>query len=172
MKDKREGRRYTGCRSNSHVKKKAVFLDALSRTASVTKACILTKIPRRTVYEWRLADEAFKKQWDDAIELSIDALEDEAVRRAFEGVRKPVFQGGKRVGHIQEYSDTLLIFMLKGRRPERFKDRAVIDHGNKDEKPFVVEAPATADEEDWNDTVEREMRLQRDVAARQASGEQ
>jgi hypothetical protein len=36
---------------------------------------------------------------------------------------KPVFQNGEQVGVIREYSDTLLIFLLKGHRPERFKDR-------------------------------------------------
>src|SRR5829696_3541694 len=30
-------------------------------------------------------------------------------------------------GEVQEYSDTLVIFLLKARRPEKFKDRAQID---------------------------------------------
>jgi hypothetical protein len=52
-----------------------------------------------------------------------DQLEQEARRRAHDGVRKPVYQGGKRVGYIQEYSDTLLIFLLKGLRPEKYRER-------------------------------------------------
>lgn len=51
-----------------------------------------------------------------------DRLEREAMRRAHEGVRKPVYQGGKRVGFIQEYCDTLLIFLLKGLRPEKYRE--------------------------------------------------
>ena len=55
--------------------------------------------------------------WAAAVELGCDALEDEAVRRGCEGHLKPVFHRGKEVGAIREYSDVLLIFMLKARRP-------------------------------------------------------
>ena len=44
--------------------------------------------------------------------------EDEAYRRAVEGVRRPVFHGGVKVGEITEYSDRLLIQLLRRRRPE------------------------------------------------------
>ncbi len=47
----------------------------------------------------------------------------EAVRRAVEGTEKPVYQQGRLVGHVQEYSDTLLIFLLKGRRPEKYGEK-------------------------------------------------
>ena len=35
---------------------------------------------------------------------------------------RPVFHQGKEIGSIREYSDTLLIFMLKARRPATFRD--------------------------------------------------
>jgi hypothetical protein len=57
------------------------------------------------------------------------ALEDEAVRRARVGIRKPVLHKGKQV-YVQgepmyttEYSDSLLMFLLKAYNPERFRDR-------------------------------------------------
>jgi hypothetical protein len=62
------------------------------------------------MYEHRKTDESFARAWDDAVEAGADALEDEAVRRA------------------KESSDVLLIFLLKGRRPGKFKDRAVLEH--------------------------------------------
>jgi hypothetical protein len=40
-----------------------------------------------------------------------------------------VYQGGKQVGFVQDYSDTLLIFMLKGRRPQKFRDNTHVEHG-------------------------------------------
>ena len=52
---------------------------------------------------------------------AVDALEDEAVRRAYEGVERAVTVAGQRE-IIREYSDTLLIFLLKGARPERYRD--------------------------------------------------
>ena len=93
----------------------------------MTYACRAARLPRARAYEWREADPDFAKAWDDAVERGTDALEDEAVRRAMQGVLKPVYQGGKKVGAIREYSDTLLIFLLKARRPEKFKER--IEHG-------------------------------------------
>ncbi len=45
-------------------------------------------------------------------------LEDEATRRAIEGVKKPVYQGSKKVGEILHYSDTLLIVLLKAQAPK------------------------------------------------------
>jgi hypothetical protein len=58
--------------------------------------------------------------WDDAIEAGADVLEAEAWRRAVEGVERPIVSGGKVVTTVREYSDTLLIFLLKGRRPEKY----------------------------------------------------
>jgi hypothetical protein len=42
-----------------------------------------------------------------------------------------VFHQGQECGQIREYSDTLLIFMLKARRPEKFKERFAAEHSGK-----------------------------------------
>ena len=104
-------------------KKRANFLEALSECGNIKKSAKIAKIGRQTAYRWRRTDEDFAKAWDEALELGIDALEDEAMRRAVDGYLKPVFHGGKQVGSVREYSDTLLIFLLKGRRPERYAER-------------------------------------------------
>jgi hypothetical protein len=100
------------------------FIEFLEETANVSEACKRAKIARALAYKWRGEDEAFAARWEAAVDRGTDALEDEAVRRAHVGYDKPVYQGGKAVGTIREYSDTLLMFMLKARRPERFKDRS------------------------------------------------
>jgi hypothetical protein len=46
--------------------------------------------------------------------------EAEAWRRAVEGVERPIVSGGKVVTTVREYSDALLIFLLKGRRPAKY----------------------------------------------------
>jgi hypothetical protein len=79
------------------------------------------------IYKWRDQDARFAKAWDEAMDLGSDALEDEAIRRGHEGVDRPVYQQGTRIGMIRDYSDTLLIFMLKARRPSRFRDNIKID---------------------------------------------
>lgn len=75
----------------------------------------------RRFHELEKRDPEFAEQVCQAVEAGTDVLEDEARRRAFEGVEKPVYQGGKLVGTVREYSDTLLIFLLNGRRPEKFR---------------------------------------------------
>ena len=107
------------------------FLGELRDGKSVTAACKAAGISRSAAYDWRNDDAAFGKTWDEALEAGTDRLEDEAHRRAVEGVERPVFQQGRQVGSVREYSDTLLLALLKARRPERFKDRATFEHSGK-----------------------------------------
>jgi hypothetical protein len=97
------------------------FLDALSRTGNVFLSSKQARISRRQVYTCRERSEKFRKLWDDALEDAADLLEGEARRRAF-GVDKPIYYKGKKVDVIKEYSDTLVIFLLKAIRPEKFRD--------------------------------------------------
>lgn len=55
-------------------------------------------------------------------ELGCDYLEMEARRRAVDGVDKPVFHNGEQCGTVTQYSDTLLIFLMKARKPELYAD--------------------------------------------------
>jgi hypothetical protein len=109
--------------------KEVAFLAALSGTANVARACDAAGIGRTTAYEWREADEDFRKRWDKALEIGIEALEDEAVRRAKEGWDEPVFYQGQQIATMRKYSDTLLIFLLKGRKPERYRER--VEHSGR-----------------------------------------
>lgn len=99
------------------------FLAELETCGNITASCKKSKIDRKAVYRWKKADPAFLVEYEESVSIGIDALEDEATRRAFEGCEKPVFQQGRKVGSVKEYSDTLMIFLLKCRRPEVFKDR-------------------------------------------------
>lgn len=107
---------------------KAIFLAELARVGIVGAACAKAKVGRTTAYKTRDEDEAFQAAWDAALDDAVDTMEAEAWRRGTKGVLKPVYQGGKRVGGIREYSDTLLIFMLKGARPEKYRDRQETRH--------------------------------------------
>ena len=108
----------------SKVKKqKAAFLANLATTGDVSASCKASGLPRSTAYEWRDADPEFRAEWEKAQDQGTDALEDEAIRRGREGFEEPVFYQGVPVGTVRKYSDALLTFMLKGRRPEKFKDR-------------------------------------------------
>jgi hypothetical protein len=111
------------------------FLRALAETGIVSIAVEIAGTSRTRVYELRKRDAAFAKAWEDAEEKAADALEAEAWRRAVAGVQKPLVSAGKVVRDddgqplaIRRYSDTLMLALLKARRPERFKDRAVVEH--------------------------------------------
>ena len=99
----------------------AAVLDALARGASYQKAADAAGVTRRTIYNWREADEQFAVDVDNAIQSGVDLLEDEAHRRAM-GWEEDVFnKDGERVGSRLQYSDRLMEFMLSGRRPEKFR---------------------------------------------------
>ena len=120
----------------SMLERQTEFLQHLENTGNVSAAAKKAKIGRRTVYDWLDDDKAFKKLYEISAKIGIELLEDEVVRRAHEGVLKPIYQGGKLVGKVREYSDTLLIFLLKGKKPEVYKER--VDHNVKEQVKIVV----------------------------------
>lgn len=133
------------------------FLRAFEACASVSEACRKSKLPRRTVYDWFKSNKAFKKRYDEAAILALGVLEDEATRRAVNGLEKPVFQGGKLVGRVREYSDTLLIVLLKARAPLKYRENFKATLSNPDGTPLLTEikvnvihsgAPISEKEED------------------------
>ncbi|MCG3177495.1 MAG: hypothetical protein MOGMAGMI_02469 [Candidatus Omnitrophica bacterium] len=100
-----------------------VFLNALAECPNVTRAAAEADVPKQTAYRARSTSAKFAEQWDEALRQGVDALEGEALRRAQFGTEKPVFQGGVLVGHVTEYSDTLMMFLLKAHNPEKFGDK-------------------------------------------------
>lgn len=108
--------------------KQAAFLEALAHGFSVTKSSRLSGLPRSTSYSHRNAEPEFAALWDEAIEAGTDNVEDEALRRAVEGTEDPVFYQGEQVGTLTRYSDSLLVMLLKARRPEKYKDRRAHEH--------------------------------------------
>lgn len=120
----------------SHRTQRA-FLAAYSECCNVRRAAACVGVNRRRVYEWKAKSEAFRQAMAVAEELGVQALEDEAVRRAQEGLRRYKFtRGGEPIKHPvtggpyfeHEYSDTLLIFLLKAKRPEVYRERHQIQH--------------------------------------------
>lgn len=105
-----------------------MFLQRLSETGNVTDAAGHAGLNRCALYRARANNRAFGLAWETALELGIEAIEDEAVRRATEGWLDPVFYQGKVCGQARKYSDGLLMFLLKARKPEVYKDRKAVEH--------------------------------------------
>lgn len=108
--------------------KKVAFLLCLAQLGNRTRAAQACGMSTVLAWQWQRDDPAFKKCFIRAMEIASDLLEDEAVRRAAEGVIEPVYQGGRLVGSKRVYSDTLLMFTLKGMKPEKYADRSKVTH--------------------------------------------
>jgi hypothetical protein len=126
------------------------FLHLLASEGVVSSAANLCGVHLATVYRERERNPEFGDAWKAALDVATDTMEREARRRAIEGVNEPVvYQGqlayvavdakgeycppdapGARLIPltVKKFSDTLLIFLLKGRRPEVFGDKATITH--------------------------------------------
>jgi hypothetical protein len=99
------------------------FLQYFAVTGNVSLACRHSNVPRRTVYRWLAQNQRFRAIYNEALEIANDLLEEEARRRAVDGVLKPVYYRGKKVGNIRKYSDPLLLWLLKMKRPELYGER-------------------------------------------------
>jgi hypothetical protein len=115
--------------------RREAFLATLAETGIVSAAASIAGITRARAYQVRKQDPGFALAWEGAEESAADALEAEAWRRAVDGVPEPLVSAGRVVRDddgqplaIRRYSDNLLLALLKARRPERFKDRAVVEH--------------------------------------------
>ncbi len=97
------------------------FITALAGGSTVTAACKAGRMAKQTAYDWRQRDEDFAVRWADAVEEGTDALEDEAHRRAM------------------ETSDSLLMFLLKARRPDKFRDKVAVEHSGQIATPSAGE---------------------------------
>jgi hypothetical protein len=106
----------------SHLKKRA-FLQAFAITGNVSASAATAGVSRRSHSNWLADDEAYQVAFADAREIAVDRLEDEARRRAYDGELEPVFQGGRLVGWKAVKDTTLLIFLLKALRPDKYRER-------------------------------------------------
>jgi len=102
------------------------FLDLIAKGSTVCDACAAVGYSYNSAYLYRKADPAFDAAWDDANEAATQRMEREADRRAIEGYDKPVYHNGVEVGSERKFSDTLLIFRLKAKRPDVYRERAEV----------------------------------------------
>lgn len=104
-------------------RKQAKFLAAFSELGTVAGAVVKSGISDESHYRWMKQSAAYRKAYAQAEERSISRLEAEAVRRATEGSKDPIFYAGSKVGDVTRYSDVLLIFLLKAKRPDVYRER-------------------------------------------------
>jgi hypothetical protein len=118
---------------------KAEVVATLAKGLSPAAAATAAKVHRSTIYTWREADAAFAAAWDAAYDAGTDVIEDIALKRATVGVQKPVFQGGRQVGTVQEYSDALILATLGRRREQWRAAKTKVELSGKDGGPVLVQ---------------------------------
>lgn len=158
--------KYQDSRAVLAKKKRKVFLSILAKTGQVAvaaRACGHTDTS--TFQHFRRHDEDFAEDWNHALEAAANILEEEAVRRAIEGVLEPVYYKGEIAGYKTNYSDTLMMFILRKLDPsyrdtsrggdmninfgiavlpitaqndDQWEQRAVVMHN--EQKPITIEA--------------------------------
>ena len=124
---------------------KEVFLLMLGQVPNITAICRLMNVGTGAVRTARKKDPEFDEAVLAAIDEGYDMLEEEARRRAVDGVVEPVFYRGEQVvdaagkpSGIRRYSDQLLMALLKGYRPKKFNPGAKLQIGNDDKKVTMV----------------------------------
>lgn len=134
------------------------FLEHFARLGNVSVAATEAGIERRQVYHWKERDPKFAESFADAEQQAIDVLEAEAYRRAHDGVSRLKFGAS---GHViidpetgkpyreLDYSDTLLIFLLKSRNPRKYAQRMELTGADG--------APLTFSEGDLRERIRQEV---------------
>lgn len=112
--------------------KKRAFLAAFGVTCSIKAAAAAAKVTREDHHGW-LKDPVYRAAWETRQDEAAQALEDEAVRRAYEGVKRVLYYKGKpirtgrgrnaRIAYETQYDSQLLITLLKRFRPNLYRER-------------------------------------------------
>lgn len=89
---------------------------------------------RKSAYEHRQNDPAFAADWNNAIEEGIEGLEAEAISRA------------------RRMSDTLMIFMLKAHKPEKYRENVQHNHSGSLNLTFTELVKLATDEQQETST--------------------
>lgn len=103
---------------------KQIFITALLKSSNVAAACRKAKVSRTWAYKERDVDAEFDAAWQEALDMALDDAESEAWRRAVKGTvsNRQYDKDGNLIHTTRQYSDTLLIFMLKAHRPGKYRE--------------------------------------------------
>ena len=111
--------------------KQAAFLSAYAACGVQRHAAELAKIAYSSLFYWQRDCKGFKDAMAEAYELAVQRAEEEAWHRALEGDTEELFNAkGEKIGERLKKSDVLLIFMLKGAKPAKYRDNITVNVEN------------------------------------------
>jgi hypothetical protein len=154
------GKKLTNLVCKFTAERQKTFLSVLSKSCNVSLAAKAAGVSRMAVYKARKRDEKFAKKWEEAIDVGVDSLQGEAWRRAVDGVEKPYIYHGKiaKDEHgndimIREYSDQLLLALLRAHLPEKYGDRVRQEITGAGGRPLVPPLPEIRTEAEFNQLI-------------------
>ena len=121
--------RSRGAKYRTMTENQARFLECYATSGSVGLASRWAHVHRSSHHSWMKSDPTYPARFKDAQARAAQTFEDEAVRRAVHGVKRPMFYQGKPIkvnGEIAfetVYSDRLLERLLEANNPDKFKRR-------------------------------------------------
>ena len=124
---------------------KKAYLAALAITGNHTVAAEAAGVLRQTAMNARKRSPKFETECQQAIEQAIDMMEEEARRRAFDGLQRKKFHAGEPVTDPEtgeqyterEYSDSLASLILKAKRAREYGEKSEVRHTGRIEVVFL-----------------------------------
>lgn len=149
------------------VERKRLFLRTFAISGIVLQGCRAAGVSRATIDKWRAASEWFDELYELAIEEAADRIEAEAIRRAVDGYDEPVIYQGmpttvvdpitgqERQLTIRKYSDTLMALVLKGARPDKYRENHKVEVEGGAGGVLIV--PGVIDPKAWADAAREQQ---------------
>lgn len=103
------------------------YVECCGRIFGAARACGMNASSH---YHWIKDFPVYAEAFALAKQYAADNLLDHATRRAADGVDEMIFYKGEPCGVKTNYSDSLMIMLLKGEFPEKYADRNISRIGN------------------------------------------
>ena len=116
---------------------KMVFLRSYARHGIISDGTVAAGITRRIYRRWRKEDEEFEGGCRDAEKMANDLMEREARRRGIDGFERPIIYKGEITGEYTDYSDALLTTLMRGNKPEKYRERH--EHSGSIGRPMMLD---------------------------------
>lgn len=147
-----------GAAERMSLERRRLFLRAFAIRGIVLEGCRAAGVSRNAVHAWKTDSEWFATLFEAALEEAADRIEAEAFRRAVDGYDEPVIyqgmptmltnqDGEEHQLTVRKYSDTLMQTLLKGSRPDKYRDNHKVEHEFGAGGVLIV--PSALDPESW-----------------------
>lgn len=147
------------------------FLEAFAQSGILEEAARVAGVARQSHYVW-LKDPDYQRRFAEATERAAERLEAELHRRLYEGTEETVVYQGEicyqrdEAGNltnkplvVRRKSDILLMFALKGAKPEKYRDNVKADITHSGELSVTHRIELTRLNDAALDQLERMFRL-------------